>query len=117
MINYSLILESNYSKKSCSLIGNSYEGLNWYDESPKPTKEELDSQWEDVLSIQKKLLCKSKAKQLLVQSDWSETPSVIDQLENANEWKQYRINIRKYIINPTENPTFPNKPETKWKQV
>ena len=115
MINYVLILDINYKGKRWSLDGESYEGLNWLDKSPKPTKEELDSQWEQVLSIIKKDNCKSQAKQLLSDSDWSEIPSVIEQLENPNEWKQYRINIRKFMINPIENPVFPDKPETIWK--
>ena len=68
-------------------------------------------------SIYKKEQCKTKAKQLLSDSDWSEIPSVIEQLENANEWKEYRMNIRKFIINPIENPVFPDKPETIWKVV
>ena len=66
-------------------------------------------------SIYLKEQCKHQAKQLLTDSDWSEIPSVIEQLENPNEWKEYRMNIRKYIINPIENPVFPNKPETLWK--
>lgn len=117
MIDYSLILTINYKGKIWSLNGNFYEGLNWLDESPKPTKEELNLQWEEVLSIRKKQNCKSQAKQLLLESDWSELPSVIEGLENHNEWKSYRIEIRKFIINPIENPIFPNKPETVWKAI
>ena len=42
-------------------------------------------------SIHLKEQCKSQAKQLLTDSDWSEIQSVIEQLENANEWKSYRM--------------------------
>ena len=117
MIDYTLILTTKYKETLWTLDGDSYEGLTWLSESPKPTKEELDSQWEEVLSIRKKEQCKSQAKQLLTDSDWSEIPSVIEQLENPNEWKEYRMNIRKFIINPIENPVFPNKPETIWKVI
>lgn len=46
MIDYSLILSFNYPNTKWSLNGDSYDGLTWNDESPKPTKEELDALWE-----------------------------------------------------------------------
>ncbi len=48
MIDYSLILTKNYVGKEWSLIGNSYDGLEWNDTTPKPSKEELDSQWNSI---------------------------------------------------------------------
>jgi hypothetical protein len=48
MIDYSLILATNYAGKSWSLNGESYDGLTWLDESPKPTKAELDALWEST---------------------------------------------------------------------
>ena len=48
MINYSLILTTNYAGKQWSLVGNSYDGLEWNDTLPKPTQVELDSQWDAV---------------------------------------------------------------------
>jgi len=45
MIDYSLILSTNYAEKSWILCGNSYEGLSWNDSSPKPTQVELDALW------------------------------------------------------------------------
>ena len=35
------ILNTNYSQKKWVLVGNDYEGLDWVDESDKPTEEEL----------------------------------------------------------------------------
>jgi hypothetical protein len=48
MIDYSLILVTNYNGKQWLLTGNSYEGLEWRDESAKPTQAELDSQWDAI---------------------------------------------------------------------
>lgn len=116
MIDYSLILKIKYPNIRYAITDNDYKTIIWDNKiTYKPTKEELDSQWEEVLSIIKKQNCKSQAKQLLTDSDWSEIQSVIEQLENSNEWKEYRMNIRKFIINPIENPVFPDKPETIWK--
>ena len=48
MIDYTLILNKKYEGKEWVLDGDFYEGLNWLDDSPKPSKEELDSLWESV---------------------------------------------------------------------
>jgi hypothetical protein len=48
MINYSLILTTNYADQQWNLIGNEYDGLDWLDTTPKPTQAELDAQWAQV---------------------------------------------------------------------
>ena len=47
MIDYSLILVTNYIDKKWS-IGETYNSLEWLDESPKPTQAELDALWEST---------------------------------------------------------------------
>jgi hypothetical protein len=112
MIDYSLILSINYTNKSYVLAGNTYEGLEWYDKDSKPTKKELDSQWEKVQSIIAKNNCKSKAKQLISNTDWSVLPDV--NITNKSEFGSYRNILRNYIINPIENPEFPIEPQPIW---
>jgi hypothetical protein len=46
MIDYALILTINYVGQEWSLDGNSYNGLTWFSDTPKPTQEELDALWE-----------------------------------------------------------------------
>ena len=46
--NYYLVLSTNYATSQWSLDGDTYEGLVWLDESPKPTQAELDAQWASV---------------------------------------------------------------------
>ena len=48
MINYNAILSTNYANKLWVLVGNTYEGLDWLDSTPKPTQAELDAQWPQV---------------------------------------------------------------------
>ena len=48
MIDYSLILATNYADAQWSLNGDTYAGLTWLDETPKPTQAELDAQWPAV---------------------------------------------------------------------
>ena len=46
MIDYALILSKNYPGNRWELIGDTYDGLNWFSDVPKPTQEELDALWE-----------------------------------------------------------------------
>jgi hypothetical protein len=48
MIDYSLILSTNYVGKQWSLDGESYDGLTWLSDTPKPTQDELDALWEST---------------------------------------------------------------------
>lgn len=48
MIDYALILSRRYNAE-WTLDGNSYEGLKWLSDSAKPSKKELESQWDSVL--------------------------------------------------------------------
>lgn len=48
MIDYSAILATNYVGQQWTLDGDTYDGLNWLDETPKPTQAELDAQWPAV---------------------------------------------------------------------
>jgi hypothetical protein len=48
MIDYSAILATNYADQQWSLNGDTYEGLEWFSDTPKPTQAELDAQWPAV---------------------------------------------------------------------
>lgn len=48
MIDYALILTTKYSGSSWALNGETYDGLEWFDSSPKPTQAELDALWPEV---------------------------------------------------------------------
>jgi hypothetical protein len=43
-----LVLTNKYPQTRWILVGNEYEGLDWRDDSPKPTKAELESYWVEV---------------------------------------------------------------------
>jgi hypothetical protein len=47
-MNITLILTTNYKSAEWVLRGEEYAGLEWLDDSPKPTEAELESQWEEV---------------------------------------------------------------------
>jgi hypothetical protein len=48
MPDYGQILSINYVGKEWVLNGESYNGLDWLDSSPKPTQAELDALWEST---------------------------------------------------------------------
>jgi hypothetical protein len=55
----SAILFTKYAGSEWTLTGDSYEGLNWLSETPKPTEEELADLWSEV---QAELAAKAQAK-------------------------------------------------------
>lgn len=48
MIDYTQILIINYPEFQWTLNGDSYDGLTWLSDTPKPTKAELDALWEST---------------------------------------------------------------------
>jgi hypothetical protein len=67
---------------------------------------------QEKLSKIQKDLCKSKAKELISNCDWSVLPDV--KIQNKTEFENYRSQLRNLIINPVENPIFPVEPDPIW---
>ena len=119
MIDYSLILSTNYSGKSWILSGTSYEGLEWNDASPKPTQDELDALWPSTQEKTQKEICKAKASELLYATDWTTIPDVADPanspyLTNQADFIAYRNQLRSLAVNPVVDPTWPTLPTAVW---
>jgi len=45
---YPAVLMANYPGAQWTLNGDSYDGLTWLDDTPKPTQKELDDAWPAV---------------------------------------------------------------------
>ncbi len=54
MIDYVAILVAKYAGSEWTLEGTDYEGLTWLSATNKPSKQELDAQWQTVLAEQEK---------------------------------------------------------------
>jgi len=68
MIDYATILVKNYQGQIWTLNGDDYEGLTWLSNTPKPTKETLDLQWDEVQNeIAAELQAKEDAKTALLE--------------------------------------------------
>ena len=50
MVDYPTILTRKYPGQEWVLNGDSYEGLSWISDTPKPSQEELDGLWDEVVA-------------------------------------------------------------------
>jgi hypothetical protein len=100
-----------------SWTGENYSDLEWLDIlQTKPSENEINKEFNRLKLEEPKQNCKSKSQLLLNESDFADLYSVRNKLENINEWDNYREIIRELRINPIENPVFPDKPQTIWKE-
>jgi hypothetical protein len=119
MIDYSQILSINYPTAQWSLSGDSYDGLTWLSDTPKPTQAELDALWQSTQDTIAKNDCKKKASELLYATDWTTIADVADQsnspyLTNQADFIAYRNLLRKLAVNPIVSPTWPTLPNAQW---
>ena len=52
MTDYAAVLTANYPGQEWTLDGDTYEGLTWLSDTPKPTQAELDAAWPAVQQAQ-----------------------------------------------------------------
>jgi hypothetical protein len=119
IVYYDEILNENYPNSLWQIQENNYDTLQWYMDTPKPTKEMLDNLAESTKIKLQKLQCKNDADKLLTETDWVEVPSVSNVLNNPhltnyNDFMQYRLQLRSLAVNPKSDAVFPEKPEAIW---
>ena len=64
------------------------------------------------LSQFKKEQCKSESKKRIANSDWSVLPDV--NISNKSDFENYRSQLRNLILNPVEEPIYPEEPQPIW---
>lgn len=64
------------------------------------------------LSQFKKEQCKTESKKRIANSDWSVLQDV--NISNKSEFINYRSQLRNLILNPVEEPIFPEEPQPVW---
>ena len=120
MINYPTILCTNYPNSKWTMLGNEYDTLEWFSDTPKPTQAELDALWPSTEETQAKNDCKAQATSILQTTDWTSIADVGDPtkanpyLINQVEFIAYRSTVRGYAVNPVVNPVFPTQPTEQW---
>lgn len=58
--------------------------------------------------------CKAVAKQLLLDTDYSQVADVAATLKNLGEFVTYRAAVRELMLNPVANPVWPTPPVAVW---
>jgi hypothetical protein len=121
MIDYAAILSLNYAGTQWSLNGDSYEGLEWLDSTPKPTQAELDALWIPTQEADSKAANKATASSLLASTDWTTiadvaSPSNNPHLGNQADFIAYRNVIRAIAVYPPAGEIVWATPPTEvWK--
>ncbi len=105
MIDYTKILALNYAGTQWMLNGDSYEGLDWLDSTPKPTQAELDALWIPTQEADSKAANKATASSLLAGTDWTTIadiglPTANPRLSNQDQFIAYRQVIRQIAVYP-----------------
>ena len=98
------------------LKGNTYSGLNWLDESDKPTEEEINAKIQELEAAEPMRLLREKRNQKLQETDWWVLPDRTASQEQIN----YRQSLRDLPSTASpeldengqlSNVTWPTKPE------
>jgi len=97
---YAYALIKKYPGKQYCLRGDDYDGLEWLDDSPKPTREELDAAY---LEVRKEDEAARPAKEAL-EAKRARKPSVQEQLEimeelGFDEWRKQMQMISQEVVN------------------
>ena len=88
-------------------IKDTYESLEWFESSPKPTDEELQQYWEEVKYEYFKGITVKQRNMLLISSDYRALPD----FPNRDQWLSYRQQLQNLPLNWTIDTQFPKPPE------
>ena len=120
MINYPTILCTNYPNSKWTMLGNEYNTLEWFSDTPKPTQAELDALAPSTEETVAKENCKAQATTILQSTDWTSIADVGDPtksnpyLVNQAAFISYRSTVRNLAVNPVVDPVFPTAPTEEW---
>ena len=98
-----------------SIIGYDYSGIQWSDERPKPTEEEIQAKIAELKAAEPMRLLRQERTRLLQETDWMALNDVVV----SEEWKAYRQALRDLPANSEPqldengnltNVTWPTKP-------
>jgi len=107
-VDYALVLSERYAGKEWATFGEDYNGIQWRDESPKPSQEELDAAWPDVRLEVAMRQVRAERNAQLAACDWTQLP---DAPVDPQPWIAYRQELRDFpsVCDPL-NPQWPLPP-------
>ena len=90
-MDYSTVLSKHYPGKSWKMEDASdYDTLEWYDETHKPLKDDLDIKLTELINAEPMNLFRAERTRILLKSDWMANSDVT----MSDEWKTYRQALR-----------------------
>ena len=100
-MDYSNVLVKNYPGTSWKMENASdYDTLEWYDETPKPSKDALDTKLIELQNAEPMRLLRIERDRRIAKTDWRAS---VD-LTISNDWKAYRQALRD--LPASANPTL-----------
>ena len=100
-MDYSNVLVKNYPGTSWKMENASdYDTLEWYDETPKPSKDALDTKLIELQNAEPMRLLRIERDRRIAKTDWRAS---VD-LTISNDWKAYRQALRD--LPASSNPTL-----------
>ena len=102
-MDFSKILIKYYLDKKWN-CGDTYDSLEWYDETlAKPTEEELELKYDDLLMVE----MREERDKLLRESDYTALPDY----PQRDKWLAYRQELRDFPSIWLPDRPYPQKPE------
>ena len=83
-----------YGPTKFVLKGVKYSGLEWYDERPKPSEEQIQAKIAELEAAEPIRLLRIQRNQLLAQTDWIATIDYPGTVEVQEQWLDYRQALR-----------------------
>ena len=100
-MDYSNVLVKNYPGTSWKMENASdYDTLEWYDETSKPSKDDLDTKLTELQNAEPMRLLRIERDRRIAKTDWRAS---VD-LTISNDWKAYRQALRD--LPASANPTL-----------
>jgi hypothetical protein len=87
-------------------IKDTYESLEWFESSPKPTDEELQQYWQEIQYEYFKGIMVKQRNMLLISSDYRALPD----FPNRDQWLVYRQLLRDLPEGWSIDTPFPEPP-------
>lgn len=88
------ILTANYPGAQWSLNGDGYDGLDWLDDSPKPSEDDLVAAWPAVRDARAWAAVRAERDALLAACDWTQVDDAPLINEQKYVWASYRQALR-----------------------
>ena len=97
-----------------SRLTDNYADLLWEDERLKPTESAWRAEKARLKMVDMLNECKTEAKKRIAEYDWVMDDTTTPKLSNKSEFYTYRSALRELILNPVENPVWPEIPQEVW---